>query len=150
MFRFRLEKVRRLRSRLVDERARELRATIERLVAVDVRVAALDAEIRRYGDLAVATDAERLDVERLQQRCAWLARLRAERDRVLETRREAAVAVGQARERLVIAHRDREVLDRLRERQEEAWREREERNERKRLDEIAAVRAVRKQRAELA
>jgi flagellar export protein FliJ len=89
-------------------------------------------------------------VDWLRQRSAWLVALDARLRRSLTERAAAAERVEAARARLVEAHREQEVLEQLRRRQEGEWLQEQARRERKFLDEIAAVRAARGERSDLA
>jgi len=142
-FRFRLEKILRLRHRKVEERGRQVREAAELLAACEERIAAARAEIAEiYATPAGRRDGA-ADLAWLRQRADWLTRLREVRDELEEAGQAAAVRVDQARARLLAAHRDEEILERLKQRQQEAWRQEQARRERKLLDEVAAVRAAR-------
>jgi flagellar FliJ protein len=138
MFRFRLEKVLRYRQRREDDEARLLRRAADALrIARERRL----AQERFIGDLAREGEARRRgggDVAQWRLLATFLT-VQEERRRVLAAReREAAAAVAKQRERLLAAHRDREVLDRLRERQRLAWEEEQRRRERRFMDEVAS------------
>jgi flagellar biosynthesis chaperone FliJ len=57
--------------------------------------------------------------------------------------REAAAALGAQRQRLLLAHREKEVLVRLEARQRQVWDDEERRRERRELDDLGGRRHVR-------
>ncbi len=140
MFRFRLAKVLRWRERRVDEEARAMRAAAEALRRARRDRARLEAELAR-----LASEGERLrrdggDVARWRLLATWLT-AQTDRLRALQIReREAAVALGAQRQRLLQAHREKEVLLRLEARQRQVWEEEERRRERRELDDIGGRR----------
>lgn len=142
MFRFRLAKVLRWRERREDAEARALRQAREALRAARE---SRQAQERLIASLAAAGERQRRtdgDVTRWQLLAAYLT-AQEERLRALRIReREAGAAVEQQRQRLLAAHREREVLTRLEERHRLAWEEQERRRERRELDEIGGQRAA--------
>jgi flagellar export protein FliJ len=141
MFRFRLDKVLRFRSRLVDREAQRLKEVTD----------ALQAVIRRREDLQrdIAVVVREGEQER-RAGAVQLWRLRADYLRALQMRlaglhgaeRRARVAVEEQRRRLLEAHRRMLVLEKLKERQHAVWADEERRRERKQMDEVGAVRAA--------
>lgn len=140
MFRFRLAKVLRWRERRVDEEARAMREAAEALRLARRERTRLEAEMAR-----LAREGERLrrdggDVAQWQLLAAWLT-AQTDRLRLLQAReRQAAVALGAQRQRLLQAHREKEVLVRLEERQRQVWDDEERRRERRELDDIGGRR----------
>lgn len=147
-FRFTLAKVLEYRRRLVDLRARDLAAAESAAAALAARIRALRAE--QDACAAAAGDGPRLDVTRLAARTAWVALL----DRRLAVagaeHARALAAVAEARAALQAAWRDREVLEQLRERQQQAWAWGERRRETAELDEIGGQRRARADRTGVA
>ena len=141
-FRFRLERVLRLRQRQVETVSRELAAARSALAAAeaDARRAARDLQTSRQE--AAAARQGWLDPAQLARLGAWHDAQR----RVVERRQaevaDAQQAVAAVQARLQEAWRDREVLERLRERQYQQWRLEEARRERRDLDEIGSIRAA--------
>jgi flagellar export protein FliJ len=141
MFRFRLEKVRRYRARLVDERAAALKAAEERRRVLEDEARRLDAIIDH---LVAEGEAERLtiqDVQLWRRRTAYLSHLRERREELAARIKEADRRVAEKRRELLDAHRTLKVLDKLREAQHRQWLVAQMRRERKELDEIGGIRA---------
>ncbi|MHB8079067.1 MAG: flagellar export protein FliJ [Candidatus Krumholzibacteriia bacterium] len=140
MFRFRLAKVLRWRERRVDEEARAMRDAAEALRRARRERTGLESELAR-----LARDGERRrcaggDVAQWRLLATWLT-AQHDRLRLLRVReREAAAALGAQRQRLLQAHREKEVLLRLEERQRQVWEEEERRRERRELDDIGGRR----------
>jgi len=142
MFRFRLDKVLRYRSRLVEREAQRLKEAAD----------ALQAVIRRREDLqrSIATVMREGEQERRRGGDVRLWQLRADYLRALQLRlaglrgaeRRARAAMEEQRRRLLEAHRRRLVLEKLKERQHAVWADEERRRERKQMDEVGAVRAA--------
>ncbi len=142
MFRFRLDKVLRYRSRLVEREAQRLKEAAD----------ALQAVIRRREDLqrSIATVMHEGEQERRRGGDVRLWQLRADYLRALQLRlaglrgaeRRARAAMEEQRRRLLEAHRRRLVLEKLKERQHAVWADEERRRERKQMDEVGAVRAA--------
>ena len=137
-FVFRLEKVRRMRQSMEDRAREELATSLaaqreseQALGAAHTRVhGALDMH-RRIAQLSGASAADLIAAQ------AYLERLESERSvagRVLDCHEES---VTERREALVTAARDREALDRLRNRREAAHRVEAQRAEGNVLDELA-------------
>ncbi len=138
MFRFRLEKVLRYRERREDDEARAMRRAAEVLQQARARRAAQDRFIAALGAEGEARRRAGANVAQWRLLAAFLT-VQEEKRRVLLAReRSAAAALVAQRARLLAAHRDREVLERLRERQRLVWEEEERRRERRALDEVAA------------
>lgn len=140
MFRFRLAKVLRWRERRVDEEARAMREAAETLRRARRERTRLETELAR-----LAREGERMrheggDVAQWRLLAAWLT-AQTDRLRLLQVReRQAAVALGAQRQRLLQAHREKEVLVRLEERQRQVWEDEERRRERRELDDIGGRR----------
>ncbi len=143
MFRFRLEKVLQQRRREVEARSREVaatRAVHARLLAAHDQAA---RDLQRHREAAAsARTAGALDAAALMRAGAWLDVRQVELVRLGEQVARAAAEVEAAQERLTAAWRDREVLERLRQRQHREWREEQARRERRALDEIGSIRAA--------
>ena len=142
MFRFRLERVLRQRHRQVDACSREVAEAEAALQGAARAVEEAARELQQCRRDSAAGLGGPLDARSLMRAAAWqeelVARLRS---------REAVMAQAQqdteaARTRLQQAWRDREAIERLRERHHEEWRQEEARRERRELDEIGAIRAA--------
>ena len=141
MFRFRLEKVLRYRRRLVDEQAGALKEAREILDRIRDERNRLEQEIARLvaeGDRV----RRRTHDASLWRRQADFICSQEERLGLLGAREdEAARQVEEEREKLLEAHRDQQVLEKLEETQRAEWQREQGRLERKDLDEIGAIRA---------
>ncbi len=138
-FRFRLEPVLRLREHRLDRCRHDLAAAVERLAEVEreeraiaaALQAAQDALGRRIqagvdgGSLAASLDA----VDGLRGRYRACARARI----------DAEHGIGEARSRVAEGHRDVRVLEKLREREREAFRREADRVAQQRLEEAARL-----------
>jgi flagellar export protein FliJ len=142
MFRFRLERVLQHRCREVDARSREVAAAQHVLQEAEQRRDEAQRQLLQCRADSAARRQEGLDATALEQAAAWqqelAARCRACEELVAGARRNFAAA----REGLQQAWRDREVLERLRERQRLEWEQEQARRERRALDEIGAIRAA--------
>jgi flagellar export protein FliJ len=142
MFRFRLDKVLRHRRRLVDAAARDLAEATATMNAAQARVAETAERIADFVEAAARARQTDLDPRRLVAERGYRDFLEAQKAR---HDADLAAAVDQregARERLVAAHRDQQVLERLEERQRQAWEGEQARRERRQLDEVGAIRAA--------
>lgn len=149
-FRFRLEKVARYRQQLVDEQGQRV-AEAGRVVSVlHNRLAALEEDIsdqlRDFADPA----ADRISVQGMMARAAWVSHLENMREDVQRELEVARAELDRERARLNEVWRDLEVLNRLRTRQAAEWHDEQHRRENRELDEIGQVRAERQRRAKVA
>jgi flagellar FliJ protein len=143
MFRFRLEKVLQHRRRQVQARSRDVataRAALTRAQQAHT-AAARDLQESREA-VGASRRAGRLDAVSLMRDGAWHDRREQDLAQLALAVREAEQRVAAAQERLTDAWRDREVLERLRERQERQWQQEQARRERRALDEIGSIRAA--------
>jgi len=149
MFRFRLAKVLRYRSRLVDEQSRHLKEARLGLRRLQQEREVLQAEIEA---VARRGDNFRRRGQMVQLWRYWTGYLAALRQRVGEVRgrEEAAGAeVARQRERLLARQRDKEVLQKLAARQEAQWLMDQQRRERRQMDEVGAIRFTQRGRTDL-
>jgi flagellar export protein FliJ len=142
MFRFRLEKVLRHRRRLVDAAARDVAAATAVVHAAQARVADSAERIADFIDTAARARLTDLDPQRLTAEGGFrdvleAQRLRLENDLVVATARLEAV-----RAQLVEAHRGQQILERLEEKQRQAWELEQVHLERRQLDEVGSIRAA--------
>jgi flagellar export protein FliJ len=143
MFRFRLAKVLRWRERRVDEEARAMRAAAEALRRARRDRVRLETELTRLAREGERPRRDGGDVAQWRLLATWLT-AQTDRLRGLQVReREAATALGAQRQRLLLAHREKEVLVRLEERQRQVWDDEERRRERRELDDLGGRRHVR-------
>lgn len=140
-FRFRLEKVLRYRHRLVDLRSRDVAEAELVLAGIQDRCENLRRRLAAVNDPARAGEA--VDVRGRLELAAWYDRQEKALAALEEERRAAAQNVERYRAELSDAWRDREVLERLRQRRREEWLKDQERRERAELDEIGQQRSGR-------
>lgn len=148
-FRFRLEKVKRVRRRLVDQQSQRLAAAQRDLEAAAVRLGEVERRIARTLE-AAAAPAVRLDLDLRRRQLVWLEHLRGLRQRAAAELTAAEDAAAAERRRLMEAWRDLEVLQKLESRQQRTWLEEEARRESRILDEIGQNRAARQGPARVA
>jgi flagellar FliJ protein len=119
-FRFRLQSVLDVRSRVVDERQRELALKQRELDAAHEKLASLDAARERQRSV-LERDHRTFDVEALRATYGHLAYL----DRAIEDQSVCVAAcaaeVERAQHKLVVANTDRKVLETLRNRRYDAF-----------------------------
>jgi flagellar export protein FliJ len=142
MFRFRLDKVLRHRRRLVDAAARDLATATTAAQVAQARVAETAERIADFVEAAARARQTHLDPQRLVAETGFRDVLEAQRNRV---EAELVAALGRleaARERLVEAHRDQQILERLEEKQRRDWELEQVRIERRQLDEVGSIRAA--------
>jgi|GEM_PF-1317987 len=140
-FRFRLEKVMKVRRRVVDDRSRAVGEAGRLVTAIERRLEFLGEDIRRCTGGSPAVQTISLNVESLLGRSLWLSHLH-DRQRLLAE--ELAAANDQLEERrrhLTAAWRDLEVLEKLKRKQREQWTVEQAKRERKDLDEVGQIRA---------
>jgi len=142
MFRFRLERVLQHRQREVDARSREVAAIQRALQEREDRLAQAGRQLQQCrAELAARRHGE-LDPGALQRATAWQEELVTRRQTAEQDLAAARLDLNAAQERLQQAWRDREVLERLRQRQRQEWQQEEARRERRALDEIGAIRSA--------
>ncbi len=140
-FAFRLERIRELRARAERERAADLGAAMREEHQSAELLAAARRELERTGEQAAAAASA------TPQPAGMLRNLNEARD-AAEVRVEAASAeleaarerVAQEQERYGEARRELRVVEKLREKRLDAWREDGAREERKETDEVATNR----------
>ncbi len=143
-FVFRLEKVLRHRQRQVDAASRDVAKANANLEVAGLTLANTEAEIARVQTAAAARRHVAVDPRRQSDELAWLHWLDQRRIREHCAVTDAQTAVATARERLVAAHRDQQVLESLRDRRYAQWQQEQARRDRRLLDEVASNRAARR------
>jgi flagellar FliJ protein len=142
MFRFRLERVLQHRRREVDARSRDVAEALNHVQRAQDRRESVARDLQRHRHEGARQRLGHLDAGALQRLATWQdelsSRVRACEEAVADAR--AALATAQAR--LQQAWRDREVLERLRDRQRDEWRHEQARRERRALDEIGSIRSA--------
>ncbi len=142
MFRFRLEKVLRHRRRLVDAAARDVAAASAAAHAAQARVADIAERIADFVETAARGRQTDLEPRRLTAECGFRVVLEAQRAHCEADLARALGRLETARTRLVEAHREQQILERLEAKQRREWELEQVRAERRQLDEIGAVRAA--------
>lgn len=136
VFRFRLEKVREHRRRVVDGCSKAVAEAGQRVEGFSRMRERLERDIRRHASHMAARRDEAVSSRDFQTGTAWLVHLNDQAVDLEKMLVQAMEEESAAREELAAAWRDLEVLNRLRTRQETAWRMDLERRERRLMDEI--------------
>jgi len=138
---FRFEALLRLRKRIEDEKKRVVASRLREIVSLERRQSLLRQQIDLQTQaLREASQDQPVDVDEMKWSRHWLTRLRIG---VLEAEAELAAhraMLAQERLNLVDARRDHEVLERLRERQREAFLAEASKREQTENDEISVMR----------
>jgi flagellar FliJ protein len=147
MFKFRLATLLKLREAARDERRAQLAQAYQADAILEEQqgqiaqsLADLQAEYR------VASAPGEVNVDRLLAAQRHEMLLKAQRQQIQQQREAVAQEIERRRAVLAEANRDVKVLENLRERQLERYREEENRLDIRRLDEVAQQRAVREDR----
>lgn len=144
-FVFQLEGVLRHRRNVELERQRDVAKVQAQMTALDAQLRALDAEV------TAATDDVRqnrlvgkIDLQFLAAHRRYQAATQRKAMEIVERMGAVQVQLNEARGRLAEAAKERKVIEKLRERQEEAWRAELRRKEAAVTDEIAMQMTYRK------
>lgn len=148
-FRFRLEKVLKVRRRALEQRTREVAEAGRAHQRCVEREAALAEAYGRLSASAPATAGAVLDVRDLAELAIRLRRLADERREAAQVTRLAANELERQRQLLTVAWRDVEVLRKLEERRRAQWEEEQRRDEARLLDEVGGLRADRLRRSKV-
>jgi len=144
-FKFRLEKVMKVRQRAVEQQSLKVAAAEQVLVQLTGERDRLDGEIFRFMRSA-GVQRGTLAVQDLLGRTSWHQHLWERRDQLTGTMAEAQVRVDTERVDLNRLWRDLEVLKQLKRTQKEAWQAEMAARENRDLDEIGQIRADRQRR----
>jgi flagellar FliJ protein len=142
MFRFRLQRVLEVRRREVEARSREVAQAQAVLAAARRAEDEAARDLQRGRQRQAEARQGTLDPTALARFGQWQD---AQQRRLQGLQAGTAAAreqVGMAQTRLQAAWKDREVLERLRERQHREWQQEQARRERRTLDEVASIRAA--------
>lgn len=148
-FRFRLEKVLKVRQRLLEQCTRDVAAAERARQACLAREVELAAAYRLLADSDPTPSGAALDVRDLADHAVQVRRLGELRVDAVQRTRLATAFLDQQRLRLNAAWRDVEVLRKLEERRREQWDEEQRRAEGRRLDEVGGLRADRQRRSKV-
>ena len=146
-FRFRLEKVLRVRQELVDQQSRRLGEA--QMVASGLEQDYRDIQAQVQLIMTSETPPQGISTSDLTQRRHWLDHLGRAQIKLGEELDRARTVVNLEREKLTEAWRDLEVLKKLKERQKTAWQDEQNRQESRELDEIGQMRSDRARREKL-
>jgi len=139
-FKFRLATLLRLREAARDERRGHLAEALRAEELLNRRAAELDASVAELrSQINQQALSGTIDVEKLINSQRYGALLEAERVMLAQQASQVADEIENRRQALVAADREVHVLEKLRENQQRAHREHEERIEMKALDEIAGT-----------
>jgi flagellar export protein FliJ len=148
-FRFRLDKVRDHRQRVVDQKSRDVGKAVRVVALINSRIQLVTDEMDALLT-GQASAAGSLNVSRMNQRRIWLEHLDQQRNDLRGELNAASEELARRQTALTEAWRDLEVLKKLEERQKIAWQEEQLRRENQDLDEIGQIRADRRNRENLA
>ena len=148
-FRFRLEKVLKVRQRVLEQRTREVAEADRARQACLDREAAVAEAYRRVSEAEPAANGALLDVRDLAEQALRLRRLGELRLEAPRATLAATIELDQQRQRLTAAWRDVEVLRKLEQRRRDQWDEEQRRDESRRLDEVGGIRADRLRRSKV-
>lgn len=148
-FRFRLEKVLKVRQRVLEQRTRDVAEAGRAHQACVDREAALAEAYRQAAATDPAPSGSAIDVRDLAEHALRLRRLGEMRGEAAGQTRLAAAALERQRELLTAAWRDVEVLRKLEQRRREQWDEEQRRQEGRLLDEVGGLRADRLRRSKV-
>ena len=138
-FEFRLKSLLILREAARDQRRADLVQAFAAERELAARRSALRNELDEQRDRCRASCAPGVvDVERLKATHSYEGTLRTELDEVHEREQSLAVEIERCRQELVAADREVQVLEKLRERKQAAFRRQQAQAEVKLLDEVAA------------
>jgi flagellar protein FliJ len=139
-FQFRLKALLAVREATRDERRVELAEAQAESRELSERRAGLERELANQQDLVRSgTSPGRIDVDRLKTGHRYDLVLRRELHVLSEHEQALAAEIERRREALVAADREVRVLEKLRERQHEQFRQQQTLRETKQLDEVAAL-----------
>lgn len=146
-FRFRLDRVLKIRERVLEQRTRDVAAADRewrRRAAHEAELAAREADLCRG---AAGGIGEVLDVRDLVDLSWRLRRVRMLRQEAARDTELARLDLERQRARLTEAWRDVEVLRKLEGRRREQWEDEQRRREGRELDEVGGIRADRLRRS---
>jgi flagellar export protein FliJ len=141
--RFRLETLLRVRRAREDERKRTVAARLRAIEALRQKRAELEVQLRAQTDaLRAALTGENADVNFLRWGRHWLGRLQAGIRQVDAEAAQHGAMLAHERAALAHARKETKVLERLKERQLEAWAAEEGRRQQGDLDDMNGMRFV--------
>ncbi len=142
MYHFRLERVLRHRARLVDTASLKVaQAEVEVRLAQQALQSAQD-ELLASLEAGAQERQGQLDTESMRRLVAWHEELQVRIDVLNPDVVRAQGLLKEAQQELQTAWQDREVLERLKERQRDEWLQEQARSEQRALDEIGAIRSA--------
>jgi flagellar export protein FliJ len=137
-FHFRLATLLRLRETVRDERRVQLAEAERAQAELQARLAELERQRQQLQhECRTAAGPGEVDLPHLVEAHQYAAALRAQEAELLQQRQVLAIEIDRRRQALIEADRDVQTLEKLRESQWQAHRREEERQEGKRLDEVA-------------
>ncbi|RMH56217.1 MAG: flagellar export protein FliJ [Candidatus Hydrogenedentota bacterium] len=148
-FRFRLERVLSVRRHEEDREKLRFAVAVRNLEEARKNLRATREELRRAVEKGAAVAAARPTIEDLVRDYEYRAALLRREERETKAVEEAQERYEEARRYLIEARKKRRLLERLRERRFEEWREEEIRREQEELDEmgVAGFRRLREEEA---
>ncbi len=141
-FQFRLERFLELRRWKERERELILARVLGECMLLERRIAEIAAEVSA-SFLSVFRDGSSIDIESMRRRELYVQRLARERERTEAALEEKRRELEEVRAKYLEAARDRKVLDKLKDRQSEAYYEHQLDEEYKAIDDINTAAATR-------
>jgi len=142
-FQFRLATLVKLKEAARDERRASLAEALRALALLEERLGANRQEQRELRQMCKSvTKPGHVNIDRLLDAQRYEVVLLTEEQRLRQQLATIQAECDRRREALVAADREVKTLENLREKQEQRWRQTEEQQEQKRLDEVASRRAA--------
>lgn len=149
-FTFRLATLLRLRESARDERRAQLAQAFQAEELIQQEQARIDGELQSLvGQVRSSAGPGEVNVDRLIDAQRFEMVLKAQTQQLARQHEQVKVEIERRRQALVEANREVQILEKLREQQRERWRDEENRQDIKRLDETAQRRGVEEESTDL-
>ena len=122
VFRFRLETLLNVKIQLEKSAKNELGVAVTRLEHERRRLADIGRQLDVLGDEFVAAVSGNIDAERIRGIRAFIAATENEKERQKQKVKEASDTVDKIRDKVIVLMQERKVLEKLREKEVEAFR----------------------------
>ncbi len=144
-FKFRLETLLRLRERQLELAEGELASFLKQLASArnshDIKL----TEVRQAESALKESLSKGVEAERYRQMSLYLERLKADLARLEQRISQIEAAVAQAREKVMDRHREKELVEKLREKEYQAYTAEIQRQEQVEADDLSSVGFVRRE-----
>ena len=144
-FKFRLEKVLNYRNRIVELISQEVAEAKRKVKEVEEQIQTLEKEIDFHNNPANRLQGQ-IHIQLMLAQTNWLSHLKNVRQDLQHNLESAEQELSEVLLRLTNAFQDVEILEKLKEKKKQEWRDEQEKRERKVLDEIGQIRADRRSR----